>query len=555
VANLIVSAVAEWNGKALKGAGKDVSAFDKGVAKLGRTIASVFAAQKIYQFGKASLKAFTEDQAAAVKLAKAVDNLGLSYSNPDITNFIRNLETQSGVIDDKLRPSFQALLTTTGDVTKAQDLLTSAIDISRGSGLDLATVSQDLANGYVGITRGLKKYNLGLTAAQLKSKSFEEIMVLLNAQFAGASAAYLSTYAGKMEVLTTAADNAKETIGKGLVDAVTLLAGEDGNVQNLADSMQNLATNSSNALYGVAALVAKFKQLPGNGLGIPAIIKEIASAVATPYRDLANLGAKTKMQNSGYGSGTGTVADYQFSQKAKQAAIAKAKADAKAVAIQKSLNKTTAKTAAISKQSAMTDKQKLLFNQTAISAVAALKGKLSDEERKKVELMLALEMDNVDAAAQLSQQVAMAYDESGKLALFLRTLPDAKNPFGAWNDYLNGIAVKANAIVINPFNISGPMADLYVPSTPQIPTPTLPTPGSTFTNSDFATLAGQGAGASGGFSSVVAAAMNGGATTGISQTFNTTINNPIGNGITDMVQQAILDAGRLGNNLLPAGSL
>lgn len=549
MANLIVSAVAEWNGKALNKAGKDVGAFEKGVGRLAKSLVGLFATQKIVAFGKASLKAFSEDEASAVKLAKAVDNLGLSYSNPDIANFIKNLENQSAVVDEKLRPSFQALLTTTGDVAKSQQLLTSAIDISRGSSIDLATVSQDLANGYVGITKGLKKYNLGLTAAQLKSKSFEEIMTLLNAQFSGASAAYLATYAGKMEILNTAADNAKETIGKGLIDAVTLLAGEDGNVQNLADSMQNLADNSSNALYGVAALVNKFKQLPGNGFGIPALVSEIASAVATPYRDLANLGKKEKMKASGYGAGTGTVADYQRTQKEKQASAAKLKADAKALAIQKSLNKVTAKTAAVAKQSAMTDKQKLLFNQTAISAIAALKGKLTDEERNKVELMLALEMDNVDAAAELSQKVAQAYDSTGQLALFLRTLPDAKNPFAAWDRYLDAIAAKASQVAVSPQTV------VPSPSTPKVPTATIPSMGETFSNQDFVTLASQGAGASGGFSPVVAAAMAAGTSSGITQNFVTTINNPVGENIADIVQQGILDAARLGHNLVPAGSL
>jgi hypothetical protein len=44
-------------------------------------------------------------------------------------------------------------------------------------------------------------------------------------------------------------------------------------------------------------------------------------------------------------------------------------------------------------------------------------------------------------------------------------------------------------------------------------------------------------------------------TNGITQNFITTVNNPVGNGVVDMVQQAILDASRLGHNLVPAGSL
>ena len=184
MADLRIDLAAEFKGKkAFKEADKAVSGMDKAVGKLGKQIASVFAAQKILAFGKASVKAFAEDQASASRLAKTVDNLGLSFANPAIDIFIKKLEMQSGIVDETLRPAFQALLTTTGDVTKSMDLLTKAVDISRGSGIDLATVAQDLANGYVGITRGLKKYNLGLSQAQLKAMSFEQIMGLLNKQF------------------------------------------------------------------------------------------------------------------------------------------------------------------------------------------------------------------------------------------------------------------------------------------------------------------------------------------------------------------------------------
>jgi len=587
MANLIVSAVAEWNGKALKKGEKDISGFDKGVQKLGKTLAGVFAAQKIYSFGKESLKAFSDDQAAAVKLANAVDNLGLSYSNPDIANFISRLEGQTAVLDDKLRPAFQALLTTTGDVTKSQDLLTNAIDISRGSGVELTTVAQDLANGYVGITKGLKKYNLGLTQAQLKGKSFEELMVLLNKQFDGASAAYLSTYAGKMEVLTTASANAKETIGKGLVDALTVLAGSKDDVQGVADAMNNLATYTADATVGAAALVKQLGQIPGL-TGIGQFLKGAFLALP-PLQALSALSNKGKqVRTPGYGQGTGTVADYQRTQKDVQAAKAKAAADAKALAIQKSLTKATAATLKAQKQSAMTEKQKLLFNQTAISAVAALKNKLSDEERNKVELMLALEMDNVDAAAVLSQKVAKAYDETGLLAEYMRTLPDANNPFGSWNTYLDTLKTDsidaANAVAkawrdaynaqsiakidqiaqspVLPQGFASMTVDQQVSVIDSATADALAAAAAaqsiidSINASGLITNVGDAPAGSGSWNGFSAGANGGGGfSSSPTNNYNITVNNPVGNGITDMVQQAVMDAQRLGHNLVPAGSL
>ena len=557
MANLIVSAVAEWNGKALKQGSKDISVFEKGINKLGKSLAGVFAVDQIIAFGKSSLKAFSENEASAVKLAKAVDNLGLSYSNPDIAKFVSKLSEQSGIVQNDLRPALQSLLTTTGDVTKSQTLLQNAIDISRGSTVDLSTVAYDLSQAYVGNYKGLKKYELGLTNAQIKTAGFTGIMEALNKQFSGASAAYLDTYAGKMDILKTAADETKITIGKGLVDALMTLAG--------TTTVDDLTTSMNNAAKATASLIVQTARLIKD---LSAPVNWVASSMGwivthtQKFVDLVVAGDPSGFMKpkapaaTGYGSSTGTMADYAYSQKQKQDAAAKIKADAKNLAIQKSLNVVNQKNLAAQKQSALTAKQQLLFNQNAISEVAALQGKLSDEERKKVELMLALEVGNTDQATILSQQVAQAYDQTGQLAAYLRDLPDAANPFAYWDMYLNGIAAKVNSIaapgtVLGGMNIGGQSSG-GGSNTTAIPTPVIPASNSPM---DLVTLANQGAGASGGFSPVVAAAMAGGSSTGITQNFAVTVNNPVGNGIVDMVQQAVLDAGRLGHNLVPAGSL
>jgi hypothetical protein len=56
MANVVVSAIATWNGKALNKGKKDVSAFDKQVNKLGKTFAGVFGAQQLFQFSKRALQ-------------------------------------------------------------------------------------------------------------------------------------------------------------------------------------------------------------------------------------------------------------------------------------------------------------------------------------------------------------------------------------------------------------------------------------------------------------------------------------------------------------------
>jgi hypothetical protein len=65
MANLVVSAVAKWNGAALKKGQKDLTSFQKATNQLAGAFAGAFAVQRITRFGKASVQAFMADEKAA----------------------------------------------------------------------------------------------------------------------------------------------------------------------------------------------------------------------------------------------------------------------------------------------------------------------------------------------------------------------------------------------------------------------------------------------------------------------------------------------------------
>jgi hypothetical protein len=193
IPSLVVSAVTTFDGKALAKGEKQIGGFSKTVKSLGKALGAAFSVTAIVAFGKASVKAFAEDEKAAVRSTRTVNNLGLGFENTRITKFISDLEKTANVSDDVLRPAFQTLLTTTGSVEKSQNMLALALDVAAGSGEDVATVANDLANAYVGNTKGLTKYRLGLTKAELAGKGFNDIQDLLNKQFSGQNAARLDT--------------------------------------------------------------------------------------------------------------------------------------------------------------------------------------------------------------------------------------------------------------------------------------------------------------------------------------------------------------------------
>lgn len=269
MANVIIDIAAEFVGKpAFKQAETSTERLTKSVKKLAGAVGIAYSTKAVVAYAKASVKAFAEDEAAANRLSRAVENLGIGFANPAIADYIGKLEKSAAIADDILRPAFQGLLTTTGSLVQSQKLLNDAITISRASGIDLATVTEDLAKGYVGVTRGLIKYNTGLTRAELQSKSFNEILGVILKRSAGAAEDYLGSTAYSMDVLGIATGNASEIIGGGLVDALALVAGgteaSDAAyvIESIASALAKVTVQTGRTIGVIPTLIQNLKKLP-----------------------------------------------------------------------------------------------------------------------------------------------------------------------------------------------------------------------------------------------------------------------------------------------------
>jgi len=189
LSNLRIDIASEFIGrKAFTDAEKATNSLDKAVDKLGKRLAGAFSAYKIAQFAKDSVKAFAQDQKAAAVLAKTLENVNQGYATDMVESYIKKTETLYGVLDDKLRPAFSQLVVATGDATKSQALLQTALDVSAGTGKDLESVTAALSKAYLGNTTALARLGAGLSSATLKGKSFDQIITLLNQNFTGQAA-------------------------------------------------------------------------------------------------------------------------------------------------------------------------------------------------------------------------------------------------------------------------------------------------------------------------------------------------------------------------------
>lgn len=217
--------------KGVKGAQNEVEGFGTKVGdfakKAGVAFAVAGAAAAAYA-GKLlvdGVKSAIEDEAAQAKLATTLENVTGATNNQikAVEDYITQTALANGITDDKLRPSLDRLVRSTKDVQKAQELQTLALDIAAGTGKDLSAVSEALGKAYDGNLGALKRLGVGIDDSIIKSKNFDAAAAALSKTFEGQASKQAETFEGKMARLTVAFDEAKETVGSYVLDALTPL--------------------------------------------------------------------------------------------------------------------------------------------------------------------------------------------------------------------------------------------------------------------------------------------------------------------------------------------
>jgi hypothetical protein len=263
--------------KSLKSATQDVDTFGDKIGKTGKMIGAAFvaaaAAAGAYavKIGIEGVKAAIEDEKAQTQLALALENAtGATTAQIAATEqSILKMSLATGVADDQLRPALGRLVRSTGDITQAQNLLSTALDVSTATGKPLETVANALGKAYEGNTTALGKLGLGISAAQLKTMSFTDVQSRLSDLFGGAAARNADTYAGRIARMQVAFDEAKETIGFALLP--------------ILEKVINFI--NQNALPAINAFSDAFS-LQGGGLG--GYITQVGNLISATFTPIIN---------------------------------------------------------------------------------------------------------------------------------------------------------------------------------------------------------------------------------------------------------------------------
>jgi hypothetical protein len=280
----------------------------------------------------------------------------------------------------------------------------------------------------------------------------------MNTLFGGASQAFLATYAGQLSLLGQAASEAQESIGKGILDGLVALNGKDADITNVVTLMQNLAQAAADTAYGFGLIAGKIASIPVLGDALKA-----AGWLLTNTGIIGGarmLGENQRKKDEQKGAVTGQVS-FALAAKARED---QAKAEKLAKARAKALLDAQNKALKTQKDSLKIKQMGAVFDLQQIQIAAALKGKISEEERTRLELQSALLAGNVDEAERLVKKLAQTTGIGVELRAWLLALPDAKNPFAAWKGYLDAIEAQAKRIGNTPSGAQSFMGQSITPT-------------------------------------------------------------------------------------------
>jgi len=392
--NVDIKIIAEFLGKtAFKQAETATNKLNKTVKSLGSSFGVAFGGAALGYAIKSTIRDFADAQRETVALTNTVKNLGLAFDAPVVDAYVDSIGKLYGVTGQQAVPAMQALLSATGSVAKSTEIMNVALDLAASRSADVGAVASDLANAYVGNTKGLNQYRLGLTKAELAAMTFDEILAKISKDTLGAADEAANSLSGKLAILSEVTNQARERIGGGLVDALGGLAGPNG-AGGAAQNIENLSIKLTEAITGFGYLVREIKIaqpiLIAAGVAIGLAWAPWFTAISVAALAIGAIGNAMKKNAAIQPVNTGplmfpTAGDGGY----KQREAARKKAEQEAIARNKQLAKLIKDQA---KSAADAVKQKRLQN--AIDKANVLLGKSED----------VFDLDKIQIAAALTNQ-------------------------------------------------------------------------------------------------------------------------------------------------------
>jgi hypothetical protein len=265
---VIARIITQYSDKGSKAAQKDARKLEQSFDRMSRRTKLAFAgaaagvgyfAQRIAREG---IRAAADEDKALASLGRTLENVGQAFAIPQVNAFIEQQQMAVAVSEDQLRPAFQRLVTVLGDAGLAQEQLSLALDVSAGTGKSLDQVVMGLSRAYAGNTTGLSRLGAGLDKTLLKSGDLVAITDELNKKFGGQAEVAAASFAGSLTKIKIAADEAKESIGTAIINAIIGQGGKgEDQLKKLTDGIAKFGDMTATAFTFIIPFVKDFFRL------------------------------------------------------------------------------------------------------------------------------------------------------------------------------------------------------------------------------------------------------------------------------------------------------
>ena len=451
MANVVIDIATEFTGKkGFKEAETATEKLNKGVKNLARNLGLAFGTAAVIAYGKASVRAALESQAEQERLNNILRvTTGATQAQIDILNEQATALERIGVVTGgNIKMTQSQLATFDLQISTIKTLTPAILDYvtaekgATASASDFKSMTNGLAQALNGNFASLTRTGFVLdevTKNTIKNGTETEraaaLVKVLNSTYKDFNANLRLTDAGQMQVLANTAREVQTNIGTGIIDALKLLS-SDTTVESLANNMRNTSIYLQDVIVGVGVLAQKLKNIPLLGDLNVGMIPIVGS-----YIEILRAAGKERREV--------TVFNKNEHESKRQILTLDNKADklTKAqLANQKKILTTTKQLAAEKKKQEILNKAALVlaegqkvFEEEGIQLAAAAQGKLTEEERTRLnlkknilDLESAINQGNVTAAANLANSLVSNAQKLAMLRTDMDSLNYIQNPFNAW---------------------------------------------------------------------------------------------------------------------------
>jgi hypothetical protein len=400
--NVIINFITKLQERGLQRMQRQTYGLNNSFKSLQKSMRRFVGLTAIFALLRKSIRDFTEEAAEVKRLEIALNNLNLGFQSLAVEEYIKNLTRLSGVSDDLLRPAFGRIVRELKNVEASQALLNVAVDVARGTGQDLGTVTKALTRAFNGETTALKRLQIGISRSAIEGKDFTVILTELEKLYGNAGAAYLDSYAGKMDLLRVRLEEATEALGKGLIDGLIALG--EGDVQSGLDKV-----------VSAAEAIGRAFELAGKGLNFLAKSQSLTARVLG-FEGGGFFGFSAKQNEDEAARKRSRLKAEEFLAELRRQKILDKLAKEAAARAAAAERKKKAEKAAADAADALKKRLESKFDIDNINLAAAAQKNLSEADRARVEALQALKTEGVkDDEAALNKLIDLEKKREAEL--------------------------------------------------------------------------------------------------------------------------------------------